>query len=120
MPRMFELKRDTRSAGEPAASVRGEPAAPAPAAGSYPPMPPAAAPAKALLAGIAAFALISMAVPAIAACGPGAKPAAGHCRTASRRLQLKPAEKRRPIAVKPGLGGGSTLDLRRLAPDLMP
>jgi hypothetical protein len=83
-------------------------------------MPLAAAPAKALLAGMAAFALISMAVPAIAACGPGAKPGAGHCRTTCRRPQLKPAEKRRPIAVTSRLGGGSTLDLRRLAPDLLP
>jgi hypothetical protein len=120
LPRIFESKRATRSAGEPAASIRGEPAAPAPAVKGYPPMPPAAAPAKAVLAGIAAFALMSTAVPAIAACMSGAKPAAGHCRAAPRRLQLKPAEKRRPIAVNPRLGGGSSLDLRRLGPDLMP
>jgi hypothetical protein len=118
--RMFESKRATRSAGEPAASVRGEPAAPAPAARGLSPDAPAAAPAKALWAGITALGLISTAAPAIAACMPGGKPAAGHCRAAPRRLQLKPAEKRRPIAVASRLGGGSSLDLRRLAPDLMP
>jgi hypothetical protein len=79
-----------------------------------------------LLGGIVALAILSTQAPAVAACIAGSKADAGHCRAVPQQLGSKPVaskqtKKRWPGAIRATSGGGgSTMDLRRLAPDLMP
>lgn len=125
--RMLNVSSVARSVGQSVKPLRTKSAVPASAARGLSPDAPAAAPAKRTLQGIALCLIAMSATPAAGACVPGKSDA--HCTGATRPVKAarptqgsaRRADRRAVTAVQTSSGGGGGyLDLRRLAPDLMP